>query len=95
MPTFVMTGKYSPGVAKQISAERSAKGNKIVQQCGGTNATVYATMGESDVLAIADFPSIHDAMKASVELARELGISFATVPAIRMDEFDKLVAARP
>jgi hypothetical protein len=32
-------------------------------------------------------------MKASVELARMLGISFTTAPAVTIEEFDKLVEA--
>ena len=54
---------------------------------------VYATMGKTDILVIAEFPGIKEAMKASVELNKALGISFSTVPALRIEEFDKLVTA--
>ena len=91
MATFIMTGKYSADAVKQISSERTVKGNQIVQQCGGTNVSVYATMGETDILVIAEFPGVGEAMKASVNLTQALGISFATVPALRVEEFDRLI----
>ncbi|HEY9381799.1 MAG TPA: GYD domain-containing protein [Burkholderiales bacterium] len=94
MATFIMRGKYSTKAMKKISSERSVKAQQIIQQCGGSNLTVYATMGESDILAIADFADASDAMKASVGLTRELEVSFATVPAIRAEEFDKLVGGK-
>jgi uncharacterized protein with GYD domain len=51
----------------------------------------YATMGKTDVLAIVEFPGVSEAIKASVALNKALGISFSTVPAIYVEDFDKLV----
>lgn len=93
MLTFIMTGKYSAEATKQISAKRTTKGTEIVQQCGGKLVAVYATMGKADILVVAEFPSIEKAMKASVALNKTLGISFSTVPALNIEEFDKLVSA--
>jgi uncharacterized protein with GYD domain len=93
MLTFIMTGKYSAEAIKQISAKRTTKGTEIVQQCGGKLVAVYATMGKTDILVVAEFPSIEKAMKASVALNKALGISFSTVPALNIEEFDKLVSA--
>jgi uncharacterized protein with GYD domain len=91
MTTFIMTGRYSAEAIKQISGKRTTKGIEIVQQCGGKSVAAYATMGETDVLVIAEFPSVSEAIKASVALNRALGISFSTVPALRVEDFDKLV----
>ena len=93
MLTFIMTGKYSAEAIKQISAKRSTKGAEIVRQCGGKLVAVYATMGKADILVVAEFPGIKEAMKASVALNKALGISFSTVPALRIEDFDKLVSA--
>jgi uncharacterized protein with GYD domain len=92
MTTFIMTGRYSPEAMKQISAERTTQAIEIVDQCGGKIVATYATMGETDLLAIMEFPGVSHAIKASVELNRALGISFATAPAIRLEEFDDLVS---
>ncbi len=93
MATFIMTGRYSADAIKQISAKRTTKGTEIVRQCGGKLVAVYATMGKADILVVAEFPGIEEAIKASVALNKALGISFSTVPALRIEEFDKLVSA--
>ena len=95
MEKFIMTGKYSAGAVKQISHKRTVKANRIVQRCGGTIVGAYATLGEVDMLVIARFPSVTEAMKASFGLNKTLGISFATRPAIRIEDFDKLVGGKP
>jgi len=89
-----MFGKVSIDAMKKISAERTKKATAIVEDCGGQLKAVYALLGDIDTVAIADFPSVQKAMKASVGLSRLLGISFTTVPALTMDEFDKLVEER-
>ena len=54
----------------------------------------YALLGETDIIALAEFPSIEMALKASVELGRDLGITFTTAPAVSMDAFDKLITGK-
>ena len=94
MTTFIMRGKYSIDAVRLISGERTMKGNQIIQQCGGTMVGAYATLGDADILVIAKFPGVDEAMKASIVLNKALGISFATVPAIPVDDFDKLVGGK-
>ncbi|HEX78916.1 MAG TPA: GYD domain-containing protein [Dehalococcoidia bacterium] len=90
MTTYIMFGKFSTGAMKEISTERTSKSAAIVEGCGGKVKALYALLGETDALAIADFPSLEQAMKASVELTKLLGVSFTTSPAITVEEFDKL-----
>jgi uncharacterized protein with GYD domain len=90
MTTYIMFGKFSTGAVKEISAERTKKSATIVEGCGGKVKALYALLGEIDALAIVDFPNLEQAMKASVELTKMLGISFTTSPAITVEEFDKL-----
>ncbi len=94
MATYVMFGKFSPDAVKKISAERTKKSIAIVKECGGRAKAIYALLGDIDALAIADFPSVKQAMKASVELSKLLGISFTTAPAVTIEEFDKLFKQR-
>jgi len=91
MTTFIMMGKYTSQGVKEISFQRSQKGIEIIQRCGGKFLNGFILMGETDVLVIAEFPGINEAIKASVQLNRALGICFTTVPAISVEEFDKLV----
>ena len=91
MTTFIMKGKYSAEAIKQISSERTTLGNKLIQQCGGKFVTAYATLGESDLLLIAEFPGVSEAIKASIVLNEATGISFSTVPALQIEEFDRVM----
>jgi len=91
MTTFIMRGRYSAEAIKKISGERTVRGRQIVQQCGGKLTAAYATLGCADLLVIAEFPGVGEAMQASIALTKELGIAFATTPALPVEEFDKLV----
>jgi uncharacterized protein with GYD domain len=90
MATFFMFGKFSIDGVKQISAERTKKSTAIVENCGGQVKALYALLGDIDAVAIVDFPGVKEAMKASVELTKVLNVSFTTVPAVTVEEFDKL-----
>ena len=94
MATFIMTGRYTSEAIKKISGGRTTKAHEIVKKCGGKIVATYATMGETDLLAIMEFPGVNEAIKASVALNKALGISFSTVPAIGVEEFDKLVGGK-
>ena len=94
MATFIMTGSYTTEAINQISAKRTTKAQEIVKKCGGKIMAAFATLGDTDLLAVMEFPSINDAIKASVALSKALEISFSTVPAIRIEEFDKLVGGK-
>ena len=91
MSTYIMFGKYSPGSIKEISAERTQKANQLISENGGSVKSGYALLGETDLVLVADFPGNDAAIKASIGLAKLLGIAFSTAPAVSMEEFDKLV----
>lgn len=94
MTTFIMQGKYSAESVKKISKGRTVDAIKIIKQNKGKLVAAYAMMGETDLLFITEFPGIAKAMKASIALNKKLGISFATLPAVKVDEFDKLAAGK-
>jgi len=94
MTTFIMTGRYSAEAIKRISAERTTKGTKIIQQHGGKLVAGYAVLGKNDLLIIVEFPGVSEVIKASIALNKALGITFATVPALGLEDFDKLVGAK-
>lgn len=93
--TFLMAGRYSAEAVKQISAERSGLASQIVGQCGGRIVDGYATLGDNDLLMVMEFPGVSNVMKASIELNKALGISFASTAALPVDDFDKLFAKPP
>ncbi len=91
MATYFMFGKYSHDSIGQISAQRTKDAIAEIGKNGGKLNAGYALLGEHDLVLIVDFPGTEQAMKTSVALARQLGISFTTEPAISMADFDKLV----
>jgi uncharacterized protein with GYD domain len=91
MTTYFLFGKYSHDAIKQISAQRTTEAITLIGKNGGKLNAGYALLGEHDLVLIADFPSIEQALKTSVALVKLLGISFSTSPAVSMEDFDQLV----
>ena len=94
MTKFIMFGKYMPEAFGKISATRTKSANAIIGNCDGVLKDAYALLGETDIIALVEFPSIEKALKASVELSNHLGITFKTAPAVSMDEFDRLITGK-
>jgi uncharacterized protein with GYD domain len=91
MVTFFMFGKYSSEALKGISSKRTEGATSLVKKFGGQVKSIYSLLGEKDLVIIATFPGIGEAMKASVALSKLTGISFTTSPAVTVEEFDKLM----
>jgi len=92
MATFLMFGKYSSQSIQQMSAERTTSAVELIGKFGGEVQSMYALLGQFDLVLVVWFPGIEDAMKASVALSKMTGISFSTAPAVTVDEFDQLMA---
>ncbi len=87
-----MLGKYSGEGIKGAQASRTNKAADIVEKCGGKIGSAYALLGRYDLACLAEFPGVTEAMKASFSLSKALGISFITLPAVSVEEFDKLIS---
>ncbi len=94
METFFMFGKYSSDAAKKISGDRTKKAVSTIQKLGGTVNSMYALLGEHDLVFIVDFPKIDAVIKASIALNKLTGISFSTSPAVTVDRLDKIIAGK-
>ncbi|MEW5815311.1 MAG: GYD domain-containing protein [Spirochaetota bacterium] len=92
MSKFFMFGKYTSDAIKGIKSERTKKATAIIEKFGGKLESIYALMGEYDIVIIGDFPEIQAALKTSIALNKLTGISFSTSPAITVEEFDKIAA---
>jgi uncharacterized protein with GYD domain len=91
MPIFLMFGKYSSGALKDISSDRTQKARETIKMNGGKIISMYAVMGEHDLVFTIDFPDADKAMATSVALYKLSGIHFTTSPVVNVEEFDKLV----
>ncbi len=92
MTTFFMFGKYSSEALKEMSAERTDKAVNLIKKFGGEVNSMYALLGEQDLVLIVDFPGVEQAMKASVALTKMTGLSFTSSPAVAVEDFDKIIA---
>jgi len=92
MATFFMFGKYSSEALKSISAERTKKAMEMVRRCGGKVQSIHALLGKHDLVIIADFDAMEQAMKASVSLTKMTNIAFTTSLAITAEKFDEIMA---
>ena len=92
MATYFMFGKYSSEALKGVSAERSKKAAELIKGAGGEIKSMYALLGEHDLVLIVELPSVEKAINASVALTKQTGIAFSTMPAITVADFDKLAA---
>ena len=92
MPIFMMFGKYSPEALKGISSDRTEKAVELIKKHGGKVISMYAVMGEHDLVLTLDFSDAEKAFATSVALNKLTGISFTTSPVVEVEKFDKLVA---
>ncbi len=91
MSIFLVFGKYSPEGIKDISAERTKKAREIIKKYNGKIISMYAVMGEHDLVFTIDFPDKRNAMAASVALYKLTGIHFTTSPVVDVEQFDTLL----
>lgn len=92
MPIFMMFGKYSRESLKEVSAERTKKAVRIITANGGKVISMYAVLGEHDLVLTLDFPDSEKALMTSVALNQLTGISFVTSPVVDVEQFDRLVS---
>ena len=92
MSTYFLTGTYGADAIKGISRKRTADVTKMIEDIGGKLVSVYLLLGEKDLVIIAEFPGLKEAILGSVNISKITGISFTTNPAITAKEFDEFMA---
>lgn len=92
MSTFIMLGKYSVESLKGMNPERTKEVLELITKYGGEVKSMYALLGQNDLVFIVDFPSVDVALKTSVAVNKTTGISFTTYPALTVKEFDDLTS---
>jgi uncharacterized protein with GYD domain len=92
MSIYMMFGKYTTEAMKGISSARTEKAIEIIKENGGKVISMYAVMGEHDLVFTLDFPDPDKAFATSVALKKMTGITFATSPVVEVEKFDKLIA---
>ena len=91
MSIFLMFGRYSPEAIKNVSPMRTVQAREVITQHGGKIISMYAVMGDHDLVFTIDFDNADKAMATSVALYKLTGIHFTTSPVVDVEQFDKLV----
>jgi uncharacterized protein with GYD domain len=91
MPIFMMFGKYSTEAVKGVSAERTERAIEIIGKHAGKVISMYAVLGEHDLVFTLEFPDDERALGASIDLRQLTGITFTTSPVVEVEKFDRLV----
>ncbi|MBP6342398.1 MAG: GYD domain-containing protein [Candidatus Omnitrophica bacterium] len=92
MTTYLLFGKYSSNALKNASATRTRKAEHLIGRFRGKVKAMYALIGQYDLLIVVDLPGIEEVIKVSTGLMELTGITFTSVPAISVNEFDKLIS---
>ncbi|HPX56000.1 MAG TPA: GYD domain-containing protein [Syntrophales bacterium] len=92
MPIFMMFGKYTQDSLKGVSPERTRKAVKIIEKNGGKVVSMYAVLGEHDLVFTLDFPDADKVLSTSIALNMLTGISFTTSPVVDVEQFDRLMS---
>jgi uncharacterized protein with GYD domain len=90
MATFVMMGKYTPQALADLSPKRTDNAVALIKKHKGELLSMYAALGQNDIVLILELPGVKEAMKVSIALTKMTGIGFNTSPAVPVDAFDKL-----
>lgn len=88
MATFISLGKYTSEGLKGISKERTQQSLGIIRELKGEVKSMYALLGNYDLHIVTEFPSIKEAMSASIAISKLTGIAFTTSEAVTAEEFD-------
>ncbi len=87
----MMFGKYSSDAFKGISPQRTDKAAALIKKHGGDIMSMYAVLGEHDLVFTIDFPDADQALATSVALQKLTGIHFTTSPVVEIEKFDILI----
>jgi uncharacterized protein with GYD domain len=92
MAIYMVFGKYSNEALCGISPERTEKAVQLMEANGGKVVSMYAVMGEHDLVFTLGFPESECAFATSVALQKLTGIAFSTSPVVKVAMFEKLIA---
>ncbi len=92
MQTFIMLGKYSTQALQGMSVQRTQTVKKMIKQFGGEIETIYAMLGDWDLVIIVSMPGLDEAVKTAVALTKLTGIRFTTSAALPVETFDRLMS---
>lgn len=93
MPKFVGFHNYEENEMEKMNqmAEQDELTKQTVESAGGELLHLRYTIGEHDVVFVAEFPNDEAAAEAAFAYSKEFGGEIELVPAFTGEEFDEVV----
>ena len=91
MALYMMFGKYTRTSVSEINSSRTKETVGVIEKANGQVVSMYAMLGNYDVVLIVNLPGNREAMEVSVGLSKVTGIQFTTGPIIPIDRFDEMI----
>jgi len=91
MALYLMLGNYTNPSMHGIKTTRTKEAVGIIEKNNGQVVSMYAMLGQFDVVLIVNLPGNREAMEVSVGLSKVTGIHFNTGPVIPIERFDEMV----
>lgn len=97
MPTYVTLWNYTPKGIENIddSPDRLDDAVELIESLGGELKAFYLTMGEYDIVTVAEFPDDDAAATALLRIGQAGAVSSHTMKAWPEDEYRELIAGLP
>ena len=99
MPKFLIQGSYTADGVKGLMAEggtgRMKAATAACESVGGTVESLYFAYGDTDVIAVADFPDAASAAAVSLLINASGAVSVTLTPLITAEELDAAAAMTP
>ncbi|MFW5689557.1 MAG: GYD domain-containing protein [Spirochaetota bacterium] len=92
MTTFFFFGSYTNTALEGIDARRTKQAEETIKGFGGKLRSVYALLGQHDIVMIAELPGVAEALQVSIALTQKTKIQFTSYPAVPVVDFDRLAA---
>jgi len=91
MALYMMFGKYTKTSLGEINSSRTKEAVGIIERLNGQVVSMYAMLGQYDIILVVNLPGNREAMEVSVGLSQISGIQFITGPVIPVDRFDAMI----
>lgn len=94
MPTYITLGNYTEHGAQNMkdSPERLEAAKEVTASFGGEYRDFFLTLGQYDLVYIADFPDDESAAKAMLTVAGSGAVQTETLKAFTEDEYRDVIA---
>ena len=93
MPTYIALINWTQQGIENVkdSPDRASDANELFESLGGEMKALYLTMGEYDLVSIAEFPDDETAAQAILTLGKSGNVRTKTLRAFPEDDYREII----